>query len=58
MTTALYVLRAKQQGFSLQELSLVSVGFINDILVEAGNDHFEYPNKATQNDIDSFFGGS
>jgi len=51
-------LRAKQQGFSLEELSFVSVGFINEILVEAGNDHFDYPKKATQNDIDSFFGGS
>lgn len=58
MTTALYALRAKQQGFSLEELAFVSVGFINDILVEAGNDHFDYPQKATQDDIDSFFGGS
>ena len=58
MTTALYTLRAKQQGFSLEELRFVSVGFINDIMVEAGNDHFDYPQKATQDDIDSFFGGS
>lgn len=57
MTTALYTLRAKQAGFTLEELCSVSVGFINEILIESSNDSFKYPEKADQGDIDSFFGG-
>lgn len=57
MTTALFVLRAKQAGFSIEELALVSFGFMNDILTESSNDSFEYPQIADQSDIDNFFGG-
>lgn len=57
MSTALFLLRAKQAGFSFDELSLMSVGFMNEILTESSNDSFDYPLKATQSDIDSFFGG-
>lgn len=56
MTTALITLRAKQAGFTLDELSLVSLGFIFEILTELSNDSFDYPIKAQQTDIDSFFG--
>ncbi|MBO7424482.1 MAG: hypothetical protein J6U23_02290 [Clostridiales bacterium] len=57
MTTALFALRAKQAGFSIEELCYVSVGFINEILIESGNDSYEYPDRADQTDIDTFFGG-
>jgi len=57
MTTALFALRAKQAGFTFEELNLVSLGFMNEILTELSNDSFDYPQKADQNDIDSFFGG-
>lgn len=57
MTTALFALRAKRLGFTLEELCSVSVGFINEILIEAGNDSYEYPDRADQGDIDTFFGG-
>ena len=57
MSTALFLLRAKQAGFSFDELSLMSVGFMNEILTESSNDSYDYPLKATQSDIDSFFGG-
>lgn len=56
-STALFVLRAKQAGFSLEELALVSMGFVNETLIELGNDSFKYPIKADQTDIDAFFGG-
>lgn len=56
MTTALIALRVKQAGFTLDELSLVSLGFIFEILTELSNDSFDYPIKAQQTDIDSFFG--
>ena len=56
MTTALITLRAKQAGFTFDELSLMSLGFLYEILTELSNDSFDYPLKADQNDIDSFFG--
>ena len=55
MTTALITLRAKQIGFSLKELSLITLGFLYEILTEADNDHFDYPLEATQEDINSFW---
>jgi hypothetical protein len=54
-TTPLLLLRAKQLGLSVAELNLLSFGFLMDLLTEQGNDNFEYPDKATQEDIDSFF---
>lgn len=57
MTTALYALRAKQAGFSFDELNLMSLGFMNEILTESSNDSYDYPQKATQDDINNFFGG-
>lgn len=56
MTTALITLRAKQAGFTFDELSLMSLGFLYEILTELSNDSFDYPLKATQDDINSFFG--
>lgn len=32
------------------------MGMVYDLLIEKGNDQEEYPYKATQEDIDSFFG--
>ena len=55
-TTALYILRAKQVGLSLEELNMMNFGFVMDILTELDNDRFDYPYKATQADIDRFFG--
>lgn len=57
MTTALYALRAKQAGFTFDELQLMSLGFMNEILTESSNDSYDYPQKADQADIDAFFGG-
>jgi hypothetical protein len=57
ITTALYALRAKQAGFTFEELQLMSLGFMNEILTESSNDSYDYPQKADQADIDAFFGG-
>ena len=38
MTTALITLRAKQAGFTFDELSLMSLGFLYEILTELSND--------------------
>ena len=55
MTTALITLRAKELGFELEELSLISLGFLYEILTEKSNDSFDYPTEATQEDINAFF---
>ena len=58
MTTALYLLRAAQIGISMADLDLLTVGMVNDIYTEAHNDETgEYAVIATQEDIDSWFGG-
>lgn len=53
-TTALFILRVKQAGLTLQELGTMSFGFVMDILTEASNDGYQYPTK-DQETIDAFF---
>jgi len=55
-TTALYHLRAKQLGFSLDELFNLNYGELMDMITESANDHAQYDYKATQADIDEMFG--
>ena len=55
VSTALITLRAKQMGFTIDELSLISLGFFYEMLTESDNDHFDYPLEATQENIDSFW---
>lgn len=35
----------------------MSIGMVYDLLIEQGNDEYEYPKKANQDDIKRFFGG-
>lgn len=51
------MLRAKQIGFSIDEMEQVTEGDILDMIVEHGNDGEEYEEVATQADFDSAFGG-
>lgn len=53
MTTALYLLRAKQVGFTLDELDDVSTGMVFDVLVENSNDNETYDILPTQDDFDN-----
>jgi hypothetical protein len=48
-------LRALQLGLRLSELEDIEVGELIDILTESGNDSYEYPRKATQEDFDKYF---
>ena len=50
------MLRVKQTGITFEELNMMSFGFVMDMLTELNNDSFDYPLKATQQDIDRFFG--
>lgn len=52
MNTALYVLRAVQCGVSICDLHSISYGLLLDMIIEAGNDNYEYNYLATQADID------
>lgn len=54
MTTALFVLRCKELGFSLDELDAISPGFVLDLFTERANDSAKYNYLATQEDFDNF----
>ena len=54
MTTALFLLRCVQLGLSMQDLELLTIGMINDMYVESGNDDYGYPVLATQEDMNRF----
>ena len=56
LTTALFQLRTKQLGFSINELFDLELGEVLDIMTESANDHAEYEYKATSADIDNVFG--
>ncbi len=55
LTTPLLTLRALQVGLRLNELELIDVGELLDVLTESSNDSYDYPRKATQEDMDRYF---
>lgn len=54
MNTAVYLLRAKQIGLTLEELDQLSMGMVLDMFVERHNDDYDYKEVATQADFDGF----
>ena len=56
MTVGLYLLRAKQLGFTMDDLEQLDRGDVFDAMTEAANDGEKYPYKATQKDFDTIFG--
>lgn len=54
MTTGLFLLRAAQLGIPIRDLELLTIGMVTDMLVEAGNDGYEYDSLPTQEDFDGF----
>ncbi len=55
MTTPLFLLRCVQLGLSLRDLDLVTIGMVNDMYAESGNDEYKGWNQtATQEDFDKF----
>ena len=54
MTTPLFMLRCCQMGISIRDLDLLTIGMVNDMCIEAGNDDYDYPMMATQEDFDRF----
>ena len=54
ITTALLMLRALKLGISLRDMELVTIGMINEMYAEAANDSLDWPELATQEDMDRF----
>ena len=54
MTTPLFMLRYVQLGIAIWDLDLLSIGMVNDMFVEQGNDEYQYAIKGTQEDMDRF----
>lgn len=54
MTTPLFMLRCVQLGIAIRDLDLLSVGLVNDMFAENGNDDYKYARVATQADFDAF----
>lgn len=57
MNTSLLLLRGVQLGFSLDDILFLEVGELMDILIEAGNDSYDYPIKGAEEDFAKLFGG-
>lgn len=53
MNTALFYLRCVQCGVSIADTENLSIGLVNDMFIESKNDEYEYPYRATQDDIDA-----
>lgn len=50
------MLRCAELGLSTDDLNSMTMGMVYDMLIEQSNDHEKYNYKATQADIDAFFG--
>lgn len=53
---AIFMLRCAELGLSDEALGSMTVGMVYDLLTEKANDKEKYPYKATQADIEAFFG--
>ena len=51
------MLRAFQQGLSLDDMGVLEIGELTDIFIESGNDNYDYPKKATESDFKAMFVG-
>ena len=55
MTTPLFLLRCVQLGISIRDLELLTIGTVNDMYTESGNDEYKgWKEVATQEDFDRF----
>ena len=54
MTTPLFLLRCVQLGISIRDLNLLTIGMVNDMYTESGNDEYKYPLLADQEMMDRF----
>lgn len=50
------MLRCAELGLSWELLEQITIGMVLDMYIEKANDQEKYPYKATQDDIEAFFG--
>ena len=51
------MLRCTEMGLTTEDLDSMTIGMVYDLFIEKSNDSESWPYVATQEDIDSFFGG-
>jgi hypothetical protein len=51
LNTAVYLLRCIQLGLHLSDLEELDYGAVTDLMIESGNDDYDYPMKASKEDI-------
>lgn len=56
MTSALVLLRAKQVGFTIDEIDDLTWGQLMDVIIESANDDYKYPVKGTSEDYKKLMG--
>ena len=56
MTSALVLLRAKQVGFTIDEIDALTWGQVMDVIIESANDDYKYPVKGTSEDYKKLMG--
>lgn len=54
MTAPLFMLRCVQLGISIRDLDLMTIGLVNDMFTESGNDGADYATVADQSNFDAF----
>ena len=54
MNTAIFMLRCKELGLSIDDLENLEYGLVQDMMIEKSNDQHKYPYKAEQKDFDNF----
>lgn len=54
MTTALFLLRCCELGLSMSDLDELTVGMVNDMVIEKANDNYDWKELANQEDMDRF----
>ena len=57
MSTALYLLRCKQIHLTFEEMDMIECGTVYDMMTESGNDQYDYPLKAGQEQFREFLRG-
>ena len=48
------MLRVLKLGISIRDMELVTIGMINEMYAEEANDSLDWPELATQEDMDRF----
>lgn len=54
MTTLLFLLSAVEYGLCVSDLSILTIGLVNDIFTEKNNADYKYKEVPTQDDYDMF----